>query len=123
MIIDHIGISVADFSVSRTFYAAALAPLGIGITMKNSNWAMVSSTQGPEFWFGEHGPPNNMLHLAFAAASRQQVDDFHAAALKAGATDNGAPGLRPDYHANYYGAFVIDPNGHNLEAVCHSPVA
>ena len=121
MAIDHIGISVADFAASRAFYVAALVPLGICITMEGSNWAMLSSGQRPEFWFGEDGPPNNRLHLAFSAESRLQVDDFHRAALKAGATDNGAPGRRPDYHAEYYGAFVIDPNGHNLEAVFHGP--
>jgi catechol 2,3-dioxygenase-like lactoylglutathione lyase family enzyme len=76
---------------------------------------------GPQLWFSQGDPPASPLHLAFSARNRAEVDAFHAAALGAGAKDNGAPGLRPHYHPNYYGAFAIDPDGHNIEAVCHSP--
>ena len=123
--IDHIGISVKDFALSRAFYLAALAPLGIGMVMEVSrqqsgtgDYAGMGSGGKPYFWFGAGAAPGAM-HLAFAADTRAQVDAFHHAAMAAGARDNGAPGLRPVYHPNYYGAFVIDPNGINLEAVCH----
>jgi len=120
---DHIGIAVADVPASRAFYVAALAPLGIGVAMEFGDQVGLGRDGQPQFWFGGGGKPPGHLHLAFAARSREEVRAFHAAALKAGARDNGAPGLRPDYHPNYYGAFVIDLNGHNIEAVCHKPKA
>ncbi len=121
--LDHLGFSVSDFKASRAFYAAALAPLGIGIVMEFGEHAGFGRDDRGQFWIGAGGKPAGRLHLAFTARNREEVRAFHAAALAAGATDNGEPGLRPDYHPHYYGAFVIDLNGHNIEAVCHSPEA
>lgn len=126
--IDHLGIPVKNHAASRTFYLAALAPLGIGVVMEvsrqqsgaASDFTGLGSKGKPFFWISE-GPVGGRMHLALVAETRAQVDAFHAAALKAGAEDNGAPGIRPHYHEHYYGAFVIDPNGVNLEAVCHKP--
>jgi len=126
--IDHLGISVRNHAESRAFYLAALAPLGIGVVMtvsKEESGAPSDHTgfgsQGhPYFWISE-GKPDGHMHLAFKANTRTQVDEFYRAALAAGAKDNGPPGIRAHYHPNYYGAFVIDPNGVNLEAVCHAP--
>jgi len=120
MIVDHIGLAVADFARSRAFYEPALAPLGIRVLMQGDGWAMMGRDK-PEFWFGSHGKPPGSIHLAFAAADRAQVRAFHAAALAAGGRDNGGPGVRAQYHPDYYGAFVFDPDGHNVEAVCHRP--
>jgi len=121
MVFDHIGFNVKNFARSRTFYLQALAPLGIGVLMQDDRSAMIGRQHEGALWFGAYGTPATPVHVAFAAKSREQVRQFHAAALAAGGKDNGAPGLRPDYHANYYGAFVLDPDGHNLEAVCHLP--
>jgi catechol 2,3-dioxygenase-like lactoylglutathione lyase family enzyme len=125
--IDHLGISVRNHTASRAFYLQALAPLGIGVVMEVSvkdgahvDASGFGASSKPFFWISE-GKPQEGLHLAFVATTRAQVNAFHAAALAAGAKDNGRPGLRPHYHPNYYGAFVIDPNGINLEAVCHAP--
>jgi len=119
MILDHIGYNVRDFAVSKVFYVQALAPLGIVILAQGEGWAMMGRDGKPQFWFGALGAPQTGVHLAFAAADREQVRRFHAAALAAGGKDNGAAGLRPLYHANYYGAFAIDPDGNNIEAVYH----
>jgi len=128
--LDHIGITVADFDRSLRFYTDVLAPLGYDIVMQvtpemtgtDAHHAGFGKDGKPDFWIGTGGEPTRHgLHLAFAAADRAAVDAFHAAARAAGARDNGAPGLRPHYHPNYYGAFVIDPDGHNIEAVCHKP--
>lgn len=119
MIVDHIGYNVRDFASSKAFYVQALAPLGIVVLAQGEGWAMMGRDGKPQFWFGALGTPQTGVHLAFAAADREQVRRFHAAALAAGGKDNGGPGLRPHYHANYYGAFVIDPDGNNIEAVCH----
>ena len=121
--IDHLGFNVADFAKSRAFYSAALAPLGITIVGEGDKWAMMGRDGKRVFWFGAYGAPATGTHIAFAAATRAQVDAFHQAALAAGGRDNGHPGLRVQYHPNYYGAFVFDPDGHNIEAVCHSPEA
>jgi catechol 2,3-dioxygenase-like lactoylglutathione lyase family enzyme len=125
--LDHIGVTVRDYEASKAFYAKALAPLGIGVVMEltaeeTGGYLGVGMGSGgkPYFWVSP-GDPKGPSHLAFTADRRAQVDEFYRAALAAGAKDNGAPGLRRDYHANYYGAFVIDPNGINLEAVCHRP--
>ncbi len=123
MPIDHLGFNVRDFAKSRAFYAAALAPLRMQAVMEGGNWAGFGREGKPEFWIGTYGDVPTGIHVAFAAADRAQVRAFHAAALAAGGTDNGAPGLRPQYHANYYGAFVLDPDGNNIEAVCHAPEA
>lgn len=128
--LDHIGFSVSDLDRSKAFYEQALAPLGIVKIMEltaaqtGGNAHVGFGEQGkPYFWIGDRADTalRGCLHAAFAAASRSAVDAFYKAALAAGGRDNGAPGPRPHYHENYYGAFVIDPDGHNIEAVCHKP--
>lgn len=121
MILDHLGLVVGDYDESKAFYAAALAPLGISLVTEVAGWAGFARDGRPQFWFGPGERLHAPMHVAFAAESRAQVRDFHAAALRAGAKDNGPPGLREIYHPNYYGAFVIGPDGHNIEAVCHRP--
>jgi catechol 2,3-dioxygenase-like lactoylglutathione lyase family enzyme len=118
---DHIGFPVRDPAKTRAFYTAALAPLGIGVAMEFPGVIAFGKPGRPQLWFGGQASPPTGLHLAFTAANRAEVRAFYAAAIAAGATDNGAPGLRPHYHPNYYGAFVLDPDGHNVEAVCHNP--
>ncbi len=120
MIIDHIGFAISDKNTSDAFYAKALAPLGIVKIAEVEGWVGYGRSGKPEFWFGEHERPHNPMHIAFLADTRDQVDAFYAAALDAGGKDNGPPGIRAIYHPNYYGAFVIDPDGHNIEAVCHT---
>ena len=121
MIFDHVSLAIRDYARSKRFYSAALAPLGIVLVKEFDQWAGFGRDGAPQFWFGIGGEPQLPLHIAFAADSRAQVRDFHAAALAAGGRDNGGPGIRAQYHPNYYGAFVIDPDGHNIEAVCHRP--
>lgn len=116
---DYIGFNVSDFQRSRDFYTAAPAQLGIAIVMQGDGWVMLGKQGKGGFWFGSFGPKASPIHIALAADNRAQVRAFHEAALRAGATDNGPPGLRPQYHPDYYAAFVLDPDGHNLEAVCH----
>jgi catechol 2,3-dioxygenase-like lactoylglutathione lyase family enzyme len=123
MIFDHIGFNVSDLQPSKAFYLQALAPLGIGVAMDGEGWVMLGRPGKPQFWIGSFGSSPGPIHLAFAAESREQVRRFYDAALAAGGKDNGPPGLREHYHANYYGAFVIGPDGHNVEAVCHKPEA
>ena len=118
MPLDHIGFTVADFPKSKGFYVAVLAPLGMTIIADGENWATFGKDGRTEFWLGD-GTPTGPIHLAFTAATREAVQAFHKAALEAGGRDNGAPGIRGHYHPNYYGAFVFDPDGHNIEAVCH----
>ena len=126
--IDHIGFPVADYARSRAFYVSVLASLGFGPVMDVTR-EQTGGYEGtgfgppgrPQFWIGTGTPGGGPMHIAFVATTRAAVDAFHRAALAAGARDNGAPGLRPHYHANYYGAFVFDPDGHNIEAVCHAP--
>ena len=120
MVFDHIGFNVTDFPKAKEFLVKALQPLGIGITSEGEGWAMVGRQGEGNFWFGSFGRSPGPIHIAFAAANREQVRQFYAAALAAGGKDNGSPGLRPQYHPNYYGAFVIGPDGHNIEAVCHA---
>ena len=122
--LDHIGFAVSDFARSKKFYEQALASLGIAIVMEvtpeqtgDYQAAGFGNNGKPFFWFAKGEVAH--MHVAFAADSRDKVDAFYRAAIAAGAKDNGAPGLRPHYHANYYGAFVLDPDGHNIEAVCH----
>ncbi len=126
--IDHTGVSVSNPKLSRNFYERALAPLGYTVLMEiplQHTGGVVVLGLGvapkPDFWVHEGTPQTPRVHIAFRATSRNQVDEFYAAALGAGGKDNGAPGPRPHYHANYYGAFVLDPDGHNIEAVCHDP--
>ncbi|MEJ2454047.1 MAG: VOC family protein [Candidatus Thiodiazotropha sp.] len=121
MVIDHLGIVVSDQERSKAFYSQCLAPLGIALVKEVEGWAGFGRGGKPEFWFGAGGDAHKPMHIAFAAETREQVDRFYQAALAAGATDNGPPGIRAIYHPNYYGAFVFDPDGHNIEAVCHKP--
>ena len=126
--IDHLGLTVSDLARSRAFYRAALAPLRcaplMDVTKEQSGGyegTGFGPSGSPKFWIGTGPARSGAVHVAFAANSRAEVDAFHAAALAAGGRDNGAPGLRPHYHPDYYGAFVLDPDGHNVEAVCHAP--
>ena len=119
--IDHTGVAVTDIAKSKAFYRAALAPLGYALIMEWEQYAGFGVPPKPDFWIGEGKPNTPPLHVAFRAEDRHQVAAFYTAALAAGGRDNGAPGLRPHYHADYYGAFVLDPDGHNIEAVCHTP--
>ena len=121
MIIDHIGVAVSDYDRSKEFFCRALAPLGIELVMEVEGWAGLGKGGKPEFWFGAGGQKQGPMHIAFIAETRDQVRAFHEAALAAGGTDNGPPGIREIYHPNYFGAFVLGPDGHNVEAVCHRP--
>ena len=123
--LDHVGIPVSSFDRSKAFYMQALKPLGYELIYEVSsketggaNQAGFGAGKRPQFWIGAGKPIKGRVHFAFMAKSRDAVRKFYDAAIKAGASDNGAPGLRPHYHANYYGAFVLDPDGHNIEAVC-----
>lgn len=120
---DHIGLGVSNYAASKAFFLAALESLGAGIVMEGEHGLGIGPKGKPSLWLFETPEKPAPLHLAFTAANRQQVREFYRAALAAGAKDNGAPGLRPHYHPNYYGAFVIGPDGHNVEAVCHRPEA
>ena len=123
--IDHITFGITDFDLSTAFYDRAFAPLGVrrlfDVPTEHTDGARVTGygDDRPWFWLAEQNATRGMLHVALTASSREAVDAFHAAALAVGGTDNGAPGLRPHYHPNYYGAFVLDPDGHNIEAVYH----
>jgi catechol 2,3-dioxygenase-like lactoylglutathione lyase family enzyme len=121
-VIDHVSVRTSNQASSRRFYAQALAPLGYEILMEFEEGKVVGMGIGrkPDFWFAS-GEPSGPVHIAFSAPDRATVDAFHAAALAAGGEDNGAPGLRPEYHPGYYGAFVYDPDGNNVEAVFHDP--
>ena len=120
---DHVGLNVRDYAASRAFYERALAPLGYSVLMAFDEWkaAGFGTEQKPEFWISQREPFGTGSHVAFACDDRATVDAFHDAALAAGGSDNGAPGLRKQYHASYYGAFIIDLDGNNVEAVCHRP--
>jgi len=113
------GISVSNVVRSKAFYRAALAPLGYDVLMEWDTFAGMGVVPKPDFWISEGAPNVPPIHVAFRADTRAQVDAFHKAGIAAGGRDNGAPGLRTHYHPNYYGAFVLDPDGHNIEAVCH----
>lgn len=124
--LDHIGLHVSDYDKLITFYEKALAPLGISIIMRIPEQAGVKGAGfgadgKPDFWVSEGGRTTPHLHICFIAKNRAAVDAFYAAALAAGGTDNGPPGIRAHYHPNYYAAFVLDPDGHNIEACCHRP--
>jgi catechol 2,3-dioxygenase-like lactoylglutathione lyase family enzyme len=123
VILDHIGLAVSNYAQSSRFFTLALAPLGIELVMEVEGWAGYGRGGKPEFWFGIHTETQRPMHIAFVAENREQVRAFHAAALAAGGKDNGPPGVREIYHPNYYAAFVIGPDGHNVEAVCHLPAA
>lgn len=126
--IDHTGLHVSDPKKSREFYDKALAPLGYSmlyqVPTEHTGGTVVCGfgvAPKPDFWMAEGKPERPHIHIAFRAQTRKQVDEFYKAALAAGGKDNGAPGPRPHYHEHYYGAFVWDPDGHNIEACCHEP--
>ena len=127
--IDHTGLNVSDYQKSKAFYLAALAPLGYQVVLELPSSILPHGGMGlgvppkPDFWVAGGKPNVPPLHVAFRAQNRAQVDAFYKAALAAGGRDNGPPGPRAHYHPNYYGAFVLDPDGHNIEAVCHEPEA
>src|ERR1700691_3968488 len=117
---DHLGIKVAKLESSKRFYTAALAPLGFAVQYEDKAAVGFGPKDAPTLWLGE-GAKHSAAHIALSAKDRAAVNAFHAAAIAAGGHDNGKPGLRPDYGAHYYAAFVIDPDGNNVEAVCHKP--
>jgi catechol 2,3-dioxygenase-like lactoylglutathione lyase family enzyme len=126
--IDHVGFPVSDFARAKAFYTNALLPLDYRLVMEvtqEQNDGDPSAGFGadgkPDFWIGGEGGLNKPLHVAILAKDRAAVDAFYKAAIAAGGRDNGAPSIRPHYHPNYYAAFVFDPDGHNVEAVCHAP--
>ncbi len=127
--IDHMGISVSDYAASKAFYDTVMPTIGAGrcmeVTAEETGGTYEGAGYGvsgkPSFWIGIGGALQGRLHVAFVAPDRASVDAFYNAAIKAGATDNGPPGIRAHYHPNYYAAFVLDPDGHNIEAVCHRP--
>jgi catechol 2,3-dioxygenase-like lactoylglutathione lyase family enzyme len=123
--LDHVGFGVSDYARSKAFYERALAPLGLELLLEPSGQAAGFGEDGkPFFWIETRGPAvQSGLHVAFAVDSRETVDAFHAAGLAAGGTANGGPGVREIYHPHYYGAYVLDPDGNNIEAVCHRPPA
>ena len=123
--LDHIGLAVTDFERSKSFFIEALAPLDIALLMEvtaeqtgGDAHAGFGAKGRPQFWIGNGKRPVGGLHVAFTAQSRSQVEAFYQAALRAGGRDNGGPGLRPHYHPNHYAAFILDPDGNNIEAVC-----
>ena len=124
--IDHIGIVISDFEKSKAFYTSALAPISYVLIMEfpesvtgRTDVAGYGKQGKADFWISRGTPGKSPTHVAFSVASRDAVDAFYKAALEAGGKDNGAPGLRPHYHPNYYGAYVLDLDGNNIEAVCH----
>lgn len=126
--IDHIGIGVSDFARSRAFYIQALGAIGLEMVLEfpaseadGCDVAGFGPPGKPEFWIAGTPPNDPRVHVAFQVDSHADVDAFHLAALSAGGRDNGAPGIREHYHPDYYAAFVLDPDGHNIEAVCHCP--
>jgi catechol 2,3-dioxygenase-like lactoylglutathione lyase family enzyme len=121
--LDHVGLNVSDYDRSKAFYGKALAPLGLSLLMEPiPGVGGFGDGQKPFFWIATgRGAPVSGVHVAFETDDRETVDAFHAAALEAGGTDNGGPGVRSIYHPTYYGAYVLDPDGNNVEAVCHQP--
>jgi catechol 2,3-dioxygenase-like lactoylglutathione lyase family enzyme len=120
---DHVVFGVSDYAASKAFFLKALEPLGVAVVMERQGGIELSSDGKTSLCLLQTDEKPAHLHLAFVAENRQQVDAFYRAALEAGGQDNGMPGLRPRYHANYYAAFVIGPDGHNIEVVCHQPEA
>jgi catechol 2,3-dioxygenase-like lactoylglutathione lyase family enzyme len=120
--LDHVTIGVNDIEQSKKFYDRALRPLGITrLYAEGDQFAGYGIPPKAFFWIGHRAAPQTGAHIAFATGDRAAVEQFHQEAIAAGGRDNGQPGLRPNYHPGYYGAFVLDPDGHNIEAVCHSP--
>ncbi len=126
--IDHTGVVVSDFERSKSFYQSTLSAIGYELLAEfpasvtgHTDVAGFGEEGKPDFWISKGTPNQPPIHVAFRVNDRKLVDDFYSAALKANGRDNGKPGLRTHYHPNYYGAFVLDPDGHNIEAVCHQP--
>jgi catechol 2,3-dioxygenase-like lactoylglutathione lyase family enzyme len=120
--VDHVALNIRDLAEAKAFYEKALAPLGYTVGLEIHKDVGFRSPEGElDFWLCERGEPSAPTHVGFRAADRATVDAFHAAAIAAGGSDNGAPGIRPDFHENYYAAFVLDPEGSNIEAVCQQP--
>jgi predicted lactoylglutathione lyase len=119
--IDHVVLNVRDLAGSRKFYEQALAPLGYAAIMEFTDWVGFGMAGKADFWLARRDPANTGVHVALRCSKRSEVDGFHAAAMKAGGKDHGKPGLREDYHPHYYGAFALDPDGNNIEVVCHDP--
>jgi catechol 2,3-dioxygenase-like lactoylglutathione lyase family enzyme len=120
-VIDHVGLGVRDLGQSKAFYQQALGPLGYELLLERNGSAGFGMNGKPDFWIHTNRSVSAPVHVAIASPDRTTVDAFHAAGLAAGGRDNGTPGVRPHYHQNYYGAFVLDPDGNNIEAVCHRP--
>jgi len=120
-VIDHVGLGVSDLEQSKVFYQQALGPLGYQLLMERDGSVGLGRNGKPDFWIHANRPLSGPTHIAITRADRATVHAFHAAGLAAGGRDNGPPGLRPHYHQDYYGAFVLDPDGNNIEAVCHRP--
>jgi catechol 2,3-dioxygenase-like lactoylglutathione lyase family enzyme len=118
---DHVGVNVKDYAASKRFYDGALAPLGFEVVMEFEGAAGFGLEGKPLFWIAQREPFGTGTHLAFASPDRATVDAFYEGAMAAGGKDNGPPGIRTDYHESYYAAFVLDPDGNNVEAVCHKP--
>jgi catechol 2,3-dioxygenase-like lactoylglutathione lyase family enzyme len=122
--LDHVGLDVSDYAASKAFYDQALAPLGMRLMMEPIELVGGYGDDFPFFWIAQRSRGSDSgVHVAFRVEDRQTVDAFHEAALAAGGKDNGEPGVREIYHPHYYGAFVLDPDGNNVEAVCHSPAS
>jgi catechol 2,3-dioxygenase-like lactoylglutathione lyase family enzyme len=119
LMLDHIGLEVRSYAVSKAFYSQTLVVLGYVVVEETHGWCGFGSPGKPQFFIHEGQSPTAPVHVGFSAGDRSRVDHFHAAALAAGGRDNGPPGIRAIYHPNYYGAFVLDPDGNNIEAVCH----
>lgn len=119
--IDHIVLNVRDLAKSKRFYAEALAPLGYRVVKEFPGAVGFGTGAQGDMWLWRRDPASANTHIAFVCGTRSLVDAFHAAALKGGGRDHGAPGIRTDYHPDYYGAFALDPDGNNIEAVCHEP--
>jgi catechol 2,3-dioxygenase-like lactoylglutathione lyase family enzyme len=117
--IDHVVLNVRDYEASKRFYVEALKPLGYEVVLEFEQMAGLGKQGKPDFWVGQREEPSAHVHVAFGSADRRTVDEFYNAALAAGGRDNGPPGLRPLYHDQYYGAYVLDPDDNNVEAVCH----
>ncbi len=120
---DHVVFGASDYAASKAFFLHALEPLGVAVVLEGPLGLEISTDGKSSLCIFQTDEKPARLHLAFTAKNRDQVEAFYRAALEAGGKDNGAPGLRPQYHANYYAAFVIGPDGHNIEAVCHTPGA
>jgi catechol 2,3-dioxygenase-like lactoylglutathione lyase family enzyme len=119
-VFDHVGFGVTDLAQSKAFFVRALQPLGVAVAMEGPYGVGLGKNGKPSLWLSPTKETPAHLHIAFAADTRSDVDAFYEAALAAGGKDNGPPGIRAHYHPNYYGAFIIGPDGHNIEAVCHT---